>query len=65
LINRREFENPISGHQAIKFMLGNMALKVKELQLLVFKAACLLDEGKPNRDFQHVQKHLLQISLWK
>jgi len=47
---RIQFGKPIAQHQAIQFMLADMAMKVEASRLLVFKAAWLLDEGKPNTE---------------
>lgn len=45
---RSQFGKPLSGHQAIQFMIADMAMKVEASRLLVHKAAWLLDNGKPN-----------------
>lgn len=45
---RIQFNVPISNHQAIQFIVANMAMKIEAARLLVTKAAWLLDQGKPN-----------------
>lgn len=45
---RVQFNVPISSHQAIQFIVANMAMKIEAAKLLVTKAAWLLDQGKPN-----------------
>lgn len=43
---RSAFGKPISEHQAIAFKLAEMATEIEAARLLVYKAACLKDEGK-------------------
>lgn len=45
---RTQFGVPIAKHQAVQFMISDMAIKVEASRLLVTKAAWLLDEKKPN-----------------
>ena len=45
---RVQFNVPLSSHQAIQFMISDMAMKVEASRLLVHKAAWLLDNGLPN-----------------
>ncbi|EQC45111.1 acyl-CoA dehydrogenase, C-terminal domain protein, partial [Bacteriovorax sp. BSW11_IV] len=45
---RTQFNVPISAHQAIQFMIAEMAMKIEASRLLVHKAAWLLDNNKPN-----------------
>lgn len=45
---RVQFNVPISSHQAIQFMIAEMALKIEAARLLVHKAAWLLDNHQPN-----------------
>jgi acyl-CoA dehydrogenase len=45
---RIQFNVPIYQHQAIKFMISDMAMKIEASRLLVYKAAWLLDNGLPN-----------------
>ncbi len=45
---RQQFGVPIAQHQAIQFMISEMAMKVEAARLLVHKSAWLLDQGLPN-----------------
>jgi acyl-CoA dehydrogenase len=45
---RVQFGVPIAMHQAIQFMLADMATKVEASRLLVWQSAVLLDQGKRN-----------------
>lgn len=45
---RIQFNVPLSQHQAIQFMIAEMAMKIEASRLLVHKAAWLLDHDKPN-----------------
>jgi acyl-CoA dehydrogenase len=45
---RVQFGVPIAMHQAIQFMIADMATKIEASRLLVHKSAVLLDQGLPN-----------------
>jgi len=45
---RVQFGVPIAMHQAIQFIIADMATKVEASRLLTWKAACLLDNGERN-----------------
>jgi acyl-CoA dehydrogenase len=45
---RVQFNVPIAQHQAIQFMIADMAMKIEASRLLVHKAAWLLDNHQPN-----------------
>ena len=45
---RVQFGVPIAMHQAIQFMIADMATKVEAARLLVWKSAALLDQGERN-----------------
>jgi acyl-CoA dehydrogenase len=45
---RVQFGVPIAMHQAVAFMIADMATKVEAARLLVHKSAVLLDQGKRN-----------------
>ena len=45
---RVQFGVPIAMHQAIQFMIADMATKIEASRLLVHKSAVLLDQGQPN-----------------
>lgn len=44
---RKTFGVPIAAHQAIQFMIADMAIAYEAAHLLTFKAASLLDSGAP------------------
>jgi acyl-CoA dehydrogenase len=45
---RVQFGVPIAMHQAIQFMIADMATKTEAARLLVYKSAVLLDQGQRN-----------------
>lgn len=45
---RVQFGVPIAMHQAVSFMIADMATKIEASRLLVWQAATLLDQGKSN-----------------
>jgi acyl-CoA dehydrogenase len=45
---RVQFGVPIAMHQAVAFMIADMATKIAASRLLVWNSAVLLDQGKPN-----------------
>jgi acyl-CoA dehydrogenase len=45
---RVQFGVPIAMHQAIQFMIADMATKIEASRLMVWKSAVLLDQGKRN-----------------
>ena len=47
---RVQFGVPIAKHQAIQFMIADMAMKVEASRLLVYKAAWLCDQGVKNTE---------------
>ena len=53
---RVQFNVPISQHQAIQFMVAEMAMKIEASRLLVHKAAWLLDNGQPNTQLASYSK---------
>jgi acyl-CoA dehydrogenase len=46
--SRRQFDKPIAEHQAVQFMLADMATEVHAARLLAWHSAWLLDEGQRN-----------------
>jgi len=44
---RIQFDKPIAEHQAIQFMLADMAMRIEAARTLVRRAAWLKDQGKP------------------
>src|SRR5206468_12128182 len=45
---RVQFGVPIAMHQAIQFMIADMATKIEAARLLVWQSGALLDQGKRN-----------------
>jgi acyl-CoA dehydrogenase len=45
---RQTFGKPLAAHQAIQFMLADMAIKTETARLITWKAAWLADQGQPN-----------------
>jgi acyl-CoA dehydrogenase len=45
---RVQFGVPIAMHEAVAFMIADMATKIEAGRLLVWKSAALLDQGMPN-----------------
>src|SRR5207248_11136847 len=45
---RVQFGVPIAMHQAIQFMIADMATKIEAARLLVWQSGVLLDQGKRN-----------------
>lgn len=45
---RKQFNTEIANHQAIQFMIAEMAMKIEAARLLVLKAAWQLDQGESN-----------------
>ena len=44
---RKTFGKPIIEHQAVQFKLADMHVQIEAARLLVYKAACLKDDGLP------------------
>ena len=44
---RKQFGKPISGHQAIQWMLADMATRIEAVRLMVYRAAFLEGAGQP------------------
>lgn len=44
---RKQFGTPIANHQAVQFMIAEMATKIEASRLLIQKAAWLTDQGLP------------------
>lgn len=53
---RNQFGTPIAKHQAIQFMIADMAMKTEASRLLVHKAAWLLDNGQRNTEIASYAK---------
>ena len=55
---RQSFGKPIASHQAVAFMLADMARDIEASRLLVHKAAALLDQGERNTKLASMAKCL-------
>jgi acyl-CoA dehydrogenase len=53
---RNQFGVTLSKHQAIQFMIANMAMKIESSRLLVHKAAWMLDNGQKNTELASYAK---------
>lgn len=53
---RQTFGQPLARHQAIQFILADMAIKVETARLITWKAAWLADQGLPNNYESSVAK---------
>ncbi|HKY33772.1 MAG TPA: acyl-CoA dehydrogenase family protein [Candidatus Polarisedimenticolia bacterium] len=45
---RRTFGAPIAAHQAVSFMIAEMAMNIEAARLLVWQSACTIDRGERN-----------------
>jgi len=55
-LERKSFGVPIAQHQAVAFMLADMAINIEAARLLVWRASCEIDEGKKNTYFASCAK---------
>ena len=55
-LQRKTFGVPIAQHQAVSFMLAEMAMGVEASRLLTLKSATLFDEGKRNTYYASIAK---------
>lgn len=53
---RKTFGKPIAEHQAVSFMIADMARDVEAARLLTWKSACELDAGRRNTKFASFAK---------
>lgn len=53
---RQTFGKPISQHQAVAFMLAEMAQEIEASRLLVYKSAWMYDQGERNTKFASMAK---------
>lgn len=49
---------PIAEHQAISFMLADMAIGIESARMMVWKASSLRDQGKSNTFYASIAKAL-------
>ncbi len=47
-LERKTFGKPIAAHQAVAFMIADMAMAIEAARLLTYKAATEIDSGKKN-----------------
>lgn len=45
---RKAFGVPIAAHQAVSFMIAEMAMSIEAARLLVWQSACTIDQGERN-----------------
>ena len=62
---RKQFGVEISRHQAVQFMIAEMAMNVEAARLLVTKAAYLHDQGKPDPEVSSYAKAFAADTLMK
>src|SRR5690606_27736622 len=55
-LERKTMGKPIAMHQAISFMLADMATQIEAARLLVWKAAALKDAGERNTMYASMAK---------
>jgi acyl-CoA dehydrogenase len=61
---RIQFGVPIAMHQAIQFMIADMAPKIEAARLLVWQSAVLLDQGKRNTlQSSHAKRFAADIAM--
>lgn len=59
--DRKQFGRPLAANQGVQFMIADMATAIDAAQLLVYRAACLKDQGLPHNKEPLWQKHLQPI----
>lgn len=53
---RKTFGVPIAAHQAVSFMIADMAMNIEAARLLVYKAGWMIDQGVRNTKFASFAK---------
>lgn len=53
---RKSFGKPIAAHQAVSFMIADMAKDIEAARLLVWKAAFEIDQGRKNTFYASIAK---------
>ena len=62
---RVQFGKPIAQHQAVAFRLADMALRVDAARLLTWRAARMLDAGRPaTREAAMAKLHASETAMW-
>ena len=55
-LERKTMGKPIAEHQAVAFMLADMAMGIEAARLLTYKSALLIDQGRPNTMYASMAK---------
>ncbi len=55
-LERQTFDTPIINHQAVAFMLADMAIGVETSRLIMYKSALEIDEGRRNTYYASIAK---------
>lgn len=62
---RIQFGRPISSFQAVQHILADMATKIEAARYLLYKAAWLLDQGKPFEKYASMGKlYASETAMW-
>ena len=55
-MQRKTMGSPIAGHQAISFMIADMAIGIEASRMLTHKAAWMIDQGSRNTMYASMAK---------
>ncbi len=55
-LERKTFDTPIINHQAVGFMLADMAIGLETSRLITYKSALEIDEGRRNTYYASIAK---------
>ena len=55
-LERKTFDTPIINHQAVAFMLADMAIGLETSRLITYKSALEIDEGRRNTYYASIAK---------
>jgi len=62
---RKTFGRPLASNQGIQFMLAEMATKIELARTLTYKAAWLVDQGRPNPALNAMAKYFSgEMAVW-
>ncbi|KFD52424.1 hypothetical protein M513_06621, partial [Trichuris suis] len=59
-LERKAFGKPIGEHQAVAFLLADMAIGIDTARLITYKAAWEVDQGRRNSYFASIAKNLIR-----
>jgi acyl-CoA dehydrogenase len=62
---RKTFGLPIAAHQAVAFMIADMAKDIEAARLLVYKSAWMIDRGERNTKFASFAKAFASDTVMK